>query len=97
MVKRKIVKRTYLPYGGNPNIIINYELPFGKDIIKPGDKIKFKNDRDTYIFQRACSHLVTGNDWIDCLSINKKSFQSMRMEKLKRVIRPKRSRAKRHG
>ena len=84
-------KRVYEPYGGNPNIVVKWELPFGKDLIVPGDKIRFKNDRDIYIFQRVCSHLKTENVWIDCLSEKNKSYNSLSIDKLKSVIRPKRS------
>jgi hypothetical protein len=93
MARRK-VKLVYTPYGGNPDIDVVYELPFGRDVIVPGDKIKFKNDRGVYIFQRLCSHRKTGNVWIDCLSEDRKSFNSKRIEKLKGVIRPKKSRRK---
>lgn len=92
MARRKKVE--YTPYGGNPNIDIEYEVPFGRDVIKPGDRIKFKNDRSVYIFQRLCSHRKTANVWIDCLSESNKSFHSKRLDKLKGVVRPKKSRRK---
>lgn len=91
---RKKNKVVYTPYGGNPNIHIDYELPFGRDVITPGMPIKFKNDRDVYQFQRVCTHRITESQWIDCLSQTRKSFHSLPLEKLKGVVKAKRSRAK---
>lgn len=94
MARHKKSKIVYTPYGGNPNVHVDYELPFGRDVITPGTAIKFKNDRDVYHFQRVCTHRQTGNQWIDCLSMNRQSFQSKRLNQLKGVVRAKKSRKK---
>ena len=97
MATRKRPPLEYVPYQNNPNVYVSYELPFGKDIIKPGDKIKVKFDRDIYTFLRLAHHIKNDNTWVDCISVKKGSWHSIRVENIQRVLRPKRSRRKKIG
>lgn len=81
-------------YGLNDDICVQYELQFGKDLIKPGDKIKIKNMRSIYRFRCLANNVVLGTEWIDCMDINDGAFYSFRIEKIKGVVKAKRSRAK---
>lgn len=85
---------TPVPYAVNPDISVQYELEFNKDTIKPGDKIKFKNTRGTFIFVRLAHNAKLDSTWIDCVDFNTKETRSFHVAKLKAVIRPKKSRRK---
>jgi hypothetical protein len=95
--KKKKPPIEYVPYRNNPHVYVYYELEFGKDVIKPGDKIKIKFDRDTYTFLRLAHHSKHDTTWVDCISLKKGSWHSFRVEDVQRVIRPKRSRRKKIG
>jgi hypothetical protein len=97
MAKKKSAPKEYVPYRNNPYVYVYYELEFGKDVIKPGDKIKIKFDRDTYTFLRLAHHSKHDTTWVDCISLKKGSWHSFRVEDVQRVIRPKRSRRKKIG
>jgi hypothetical protein len=95
MVQRKqSIPREYIPYQNNDNVYVAYELAFKNDIIKPGDKFKKKFDRDTYVFLRLAHHIKNDSTWVDALSMSKKSWHSIRVEDIQKVIRPKKSRRK---
>lgn len=95
MAVKKRLPVEYVPYRNNDQVYVQYELAFKGDVIKPGDKIKRRFDRDTYVFQRLAHH--TGNDttWIDTISLSRGSWHSIRIEDIQRVIRPKKLRRKR--
>lgn len=82
------------PYGHNPNISVFYELEWGKDVIKPGDPIKIKNERGTFKFIQWVHNSEKDVTWIDCLDTKQGRFRAFYMERLKGVVRPKRSRRK---
>lgn len=87
-------KHVVEPYAVNPDICVFYELEFKNDIIKPGDKIKFKGERGTFTFTRLAHNQALDVTWIDCMDNQTKNFRSFYVAKLKLVIRPKRSRRK---
>lgn len=87
-------KHVVEPYQVNPDISVVYELDFNNDVIKPGDKIKFKNIRGTFTFSRLAHNRVLDSTWIDCVDDKTKETRSFHLAKLKMVIRPKRSRRK---
>jgi hypothetical protein len=74
-------------------IAVQYELQFGKDVIKPGDKIRIKNDRVTYTFRCMAHNISLDTTWIDCIGPDG-DWRSFRVSKLKSLVKPKRSRAK---
>lgn len=82
------------PYAVNPDISVQYELEFNNDVIKPGDKIKFKNIRGTFVFVRLAHNQKIDSTWIDCIDVNTRETRSFHLAKLKMVIRPKKSRRK---
>jgi hypothetical protein len=79
------------PYAVNPDIYVLYELQFGNDLIKPGTKIKFKNDRTIYLFRLLAHNKKLDQSWIDVMEEGG-GWRSFRVENLKSVVKPKRSR-----
>lgn len=84
----------YIPYQNNDQVYVQYELAFKDDVIRPGDKIKKRFDRDTYVFQRLAHHIGNDTTWIDTISTAKGSWHSIRVEDIQRVVRPKKLRRK---
>ena len=95
MNKKKTVKMNLEPYPLNPDISVQYELAFKKDMIKPGDKIKIKGQRGTFVFRRLAHNSKLDVTWIDCSDADTGETRSFYVEKLMKVIRPKRSYRKR--
>lgn len=92
MPRRKKIE--YIPYSNNENIHVFYELEFLKDVIKPGDKIKFKNIRGSFVFLHMAHNSEKDVTWIDCRSVETGEYRSFYVERLKGLIREKRSRRK---
>jgi hypothetical protein len=91
---RKRYSETVKPYFHNENIHVFYELEFGKDVIKPGDPLKFKNTRGQFRFIKWVHNSDRDVTWIDCMDIKDGQFRSFYIQMLKGVVRPKRSRRK---
>ena len=90
-MKKKIDLELSKPYGTNPNICVYTELEFGRDIIKPGDKIKFKNLRGNFTFHKWVHNSELDVTWIDCMDNKTGEFRSFYIERLKGVVRAKKS------
>lgn len=80
-------------YTFNDDIHVQYELEFGKDLIKPGSRIKIKNQRGVFIFRCMAHNTKLDSTWIDCLGPNHQ-WHSFPIDKLKNLVKPKRSRRK---
>jgi len=80
-------------YDGLVSIRAEYEYTLGKDTIKPGDKIRIKNDRNIYMFRCYASNVVTDSHWIDCIGPNG-DWRSFRIDKIKCLVKPKKARAR---
>lgn len=78
----------------NPNWEISYEYQHGKDIIKPGMKIKIKQEHGEFIFQRVVHHKEKDVMWIDCYS--RSGYRAFYVERLKCLVKPKRKYVKRN-
>lgn len=78
-------------YGVNPDISVFYELKFGKDIIKPGDNLKFKDVRGSFRFIRLAHNIKKDVTWIDCYSPATGEYRSFYVERLKGVVHAKKS------
>lgn len=78
-------------YRVNPDISVFYELKFGKDIIKPGDSLKFKDVRGTFKFIRLAHNIKKDVTWIDCFSPATGEYRSFYVDKLKGLVRAKKS------
>lgn len=81
-------------YDNNSDIVVQYQLQFKKDLIKPGDKIKFKNLTGVFLFRCLATKVSTQRDWIDCISVVSGSWHSFDVAKLREVVKPKQSRRK---
>lgn len=83
-----------VPYRLNPEIHVYYELPFMKDVIKPGDRIKFKNMRGEFIFILMAHNVKKDVTWIDCRNPATGEYRAFYVDRLKTVVRAKKSRRK---
>ena len=79
------------PYNHNPHISCYYELNFGKDVIKPGDKIKVKGARGYFIFHKWAHNSELDISWVDCMSEATGEFRSFYLDSIKSVYRAKKS------
>lgn len=95
--RKKSPRPEALPYGTNPDIVVAYELPWGDDVIRPPDKIKFKNIIGWFEFIKVAHNSKLDATWIDCKDVNTGEFRSFHVHKLKEVSRPKKSRAKKNS
>ena len=89
--KKKI---EYVPYRNNEDIHVFYEIEYLKDVIKPGDKIKIKNMRGTFTFLHMAHNSKLDTTWIDCRNDSTGEYRSFYVERLKGLVRAKRSRRK---
>ncbi len=80
-------------YTANDDIHVQYELEFKKDIIKPGNPIKIKNQRGVFKFRCVAHNIKLDVTWIDCMDKDG-HYRSFRIDELKTLVKPKRSRAK---
>lgn len=93
MPKKKTDKE-YVPYSMNENIHVYYELEFLKDVIKPGDKITFKGVRGEFIFILMAHNSEKDVTWIDCSNPATGEYRAFYVDRLKSVVRAKKSRRK---
>jgi hypothetical protein len=82
------------PYPWNDQIHSYFELTFEGDVIKPGDKIRFKNRRGVFSFRGWAHNAQKDVTWINCIDDKSHQFRAFYIDELKCVVRPKRSRAK---
>lgn len=80
-------------YKIHDHIDVQYELKFNNDIIKPGNPIKVKNQRGVFRFRCLAHNTNLDVTWFDCIGPNG-SWHSFPIDKLKCLIKPKRSRRK---
>jgi len=80
----------------SPDIFCYYELEFKKNIIKPGETIKFKGERGSFKFHKWAHNKKQNVQWIDCIEISTGRYRSFHIDELKGVLRPKKSRRKKH-
>lgn len=89
--KRKFEADHYV----NPNWDISYEYQLGKDILKPGMKIKIKKEHGEFIFQRVVHHKEKDVMWVDCYS--KSGYRAFYVDRVKCVVKPKRKYVKKNA
>lgn len=71
---------------------VQYEIEFNGDLIKPGTIVKLKNMRGTFKWRCLVNNVETGAEWFDCIDCETGEHRSFRVEKLKGVVKPKKSR-----
>ena len=91
MNKRDRPKIITEPFSYNDSINVYYELEFGRDVIKPGDKIRFKNSHGYFVFHKWVHNSQLDVTWIDCMDTKTFEFKSFYMDRLKGVHRAKKS------
>jgi len=85
------------PYHMHSHVVVFDELPFGNDVIKPGDMIRIKNRRGQFKFYKVCHNMQKDVTWVDCMDVKTLEWRSFYIDEIKCVIRPKRSRRKKQG
>jgi hypothetical protein len=75
----------------NPDISVFYELKFGKEVIKPGDMLKFKDIRGTFRFIQLAHNIKKDVTWIDCFNPTTGEYRSFYVDRLKGIVRAKKS------
>lgn len=78
----------------NPFWEISYEYQHGRDLIVPGNQIKFKGDRGTFIFQRVVYHTEKNVTWIDCY--NASGYRAFYIDRLKGLVKIRKKRVKKN-
>lgn len=91
MIKRKKVKNARPPFFHNEYIVVYYQLNHGRDVIKPGDKIQFKNTRGVFTFLKWVHNASKDVTWIDVIDPKTSEYKSFYMDRLKGVYRAKKS------
>ena len=91
---KKKTNKEYIPYSMNENIHVYYELEYLKVVIKPGDRIKFKNVRGEFLFILMAHNSEKDVTWIDCRNPATGEYRSFYVEKLSGLVRAKKSRRK---
>jgi hypothetical protein len=77
------------------NKVVAFEFPFGKDVIRTGDKIKIRNQRGTYRFYKIVHHTELDVTWVDVMNVDTGQWHSFYIDRVKTLIKPKRSYRKR--
>ncbi len=95
LTRRKKNNMEGIPLYCNEDIYVYFELPFNKDTIVPGTVLKIKNTRGTFRYLRHAHNAKLDTTWIDTLSMKTFAFHSFRIDKIKCVVKPKRSYKKR--
>lgn len=80
------------PYGYDDHIDVAYELPWKKDVIKPGTIIRFKGVRGRFKFRCMAHNTKLDKTWIDCIDAGTLEYRAFYIDKLIGVVKPKRSR-----
>lgn len=93
-MRKKRERIVTVPYGYNPHITCYTELDFGNHRIRPGAELKIKNTRGVFIFHKWVHNAELDVTWIDCMDKGTGEFRSFYMDRLKKVILPKKSRGK---
>jgi hypothetical protein len=79
-------------YATHPNIQVEYMYVDGKDLVEPGDDIKFKWERGTFKFRCLAHNILLDVRWIDCIDKESGEWRSFRVEKFKGKVKPRRRR-----
>ena len=94
MPKKNRGNQEYIPYKNNENIHVYYELDFLKDTIKPGDRITFKGIKGEFVFILMAHNSEKDVTWIDCKNFSTGEYRAFYVERLKGLVRAKKSRRK---
>lgn len=92
MITKKTIEISAEPYATNDSIYVKYELEYKGDVIKPGTKIKIKGLQGTFIFKCLAHNISLDSTWIDCWDDNTRGLRAFHVDRLKGVVKAKRSR-----
>lgn len=81
-------------YEGRDDIAVQYEMEHNGDLIKPGTVIKMKNMAKTFKFRCLAHNIKLDSTWIECIDNTTGEWRAFRVDKLKGVVKPKKSRRK---
>jgi len=88
-VKHDLNQTWYTAYYDETKYKVSYELEFGGQTIKAGDKIKIKHQRGDFKFRCFVYCPETDSAWFDAIAVPGGSWHSFGLSKLKGVIKPK--------
>jgi hypothetical protein len=89
MPKKKEYDRK--PYHVNEDISVFYEIKYGNELIKPGDIVKIKDARGTFRFIQLAHNIKKDITWIDCMNNVTGEYRSFYIDRLKGLVRAKKS------
>lgn len=85
-------------YPNNDKIHVQYEVEYtnGKvtDKVKPGDRIRIKNQRGVFIFRCLAHNIEQDFTWIDCFEYKDRRFRAFPIEMFRGPVKAKKSRRK---
>lgn len=79
-------------YESHSSIDVEYQYVDGKDVVEPGDKIRFKWERGTFKFRCLAHNVLLDTRWIDCIDDASGEWRSFRVEKFKGKVKPRKRR-----
>lgn len=79
------------PYHVNDDISVFYEIKYGSEVIKPGDLIKIKDARGSFRFIQLAHNIQKDVTWIDCIDNLTGEYRSFYVDRLKGLLRAKKS------
>lgn len=94
MKKKNNNKLESKPFPLQPHISVDDSLNFKNDVINLGDTLKFKEMRGTFKFLGVVHNSEKEVTWIECRDTKNGHYRSFYVERLKSVVRPRKSRKK---
>lgn len=73
---------------------VQWELVFGPDVIRPGTKIKIKQNRGTFLFRCLVHNSKQDISWIDCIDAITREYRSFYVGDIKGLVKMKSRRRK---
>ena len=83
-----------MAYHNRDDICVQFELKFGEETITPGTVLKIKNQHGTFKFRCIAHNTKNGKTWLDAIDLRTGEWRSFHLDKIKNVVKPKRSRRK---
>lgn len=82
------------PYHYNPAITVEYEMVVGKDEVVPGTLLKLKGSKSVYSFRQKVHNADLNVTWIDVHNNTTGGFRAFYVDRLQKVVKPKKKRVK---
>jgi hypothetical protein len=83
-----------MAYHSREDIVVQFELEFGSETITPGTLLKVKNNHGTFKFRCIAHNIHNDKTWFDAIDQRTGEWRSFHLDKIKSIVKPKRSRRK---